>query len=74
MHQDYVVHKTRPDDFIAELGHICDAVEGRVDESPITLERGMESMLVIAAAHKSAKRGRAVTIDYSKGYSTAALR
>lgn len=73
-HQEFVAQKTRPDDFIAELQHIRDVVEGKIDESPISLERGMETMLVIAAAHQSAQSRQTVTIDYSKDYSTVALR
>lgn len=73
-HQNFVVQKTRPDDFIAELEHIRDVLEGRIEQSPISLKHGMETMLVIAAAHQSARSGKTVSIDYSKGYSIAALR
>lgn len=65
--------KTRPDDFIQELRHIESAITG--DECPpdITLERGLDTMLVISAMHKSAQEGRTVHIDYSKGYRPDAL-
>jgi hypothetical protein len=43
------------------------------NKSPIKLERGLETMLVIAAAHRSAQNNCPVTIDYSKGYSLKAL-
>ena len=72
--QDFIVEKRRPDDFIAELQHIRDVLDGRLNVSPITLERGLDTMLVIAAAHQSAHSGRTVTIDYEQGYSSAALR
>jgi hypothetical protein len=35
--------------------------------------RGLETMMVIAAAHRSAAEKRAVRIDYSKGFVPAAL-
>lgn len=65
--------KKRPDDFIAELKHIVEHWDGRADESPIALTRGFDSMMVIAAAHKSAKSERTVRINYAKGYVPAAL-
>lgn len=72
--KEFSVRKTRPDDFIAELEHIRDVVDGAGEGSPISLERGLETMLVIAAAHKSAQSGRAVNIDYECGYRVEALR
>jgi hypothetical protein len=33
----------------------------------------MDTMLVIAAAYRSAQTGRTLRIDYSKGYTPAAL-
>ncbi len=70
--QEKLFNKTRPDDFIQELNHIekvCSANE----ESPISLKRGMDTMMVIAAAHLSSQNGRVVKIDYSKGYRQNAL-
>jgi predicted dehydrogenase len=68
------VRKTRPDDFIRELRHIDAALAGGAPEkSPISLERGLETMLVIAAAHRSAQTGRVVRIDHSKGFVPEAL-
>lgn len=64
--------KTRPDDFIRELKHIEAVLAGEAT-SPISLERGLDTMLVIAAAHQSAQTGRNVKIDYSAGYVPAAL-
>lgn len=61
-----LIKKTRPDDFIAELRHIQNAMESE-QESPISLDRGLDTMLVIAAAHLSAREGRPAHIDYSKG-------
>lgn len=71
--EEYAVDKTRPDDFIAELEHIRGVIEGNENESPISIERGLDTMLVIAAAHRSAREGRAVKIDYVKGYRPSAL-
>lgn len=64
--------KTRPDDFIQELDHLEQALAGG-GPSPISGERGLESLLVIAAAHRSAQTGRVVGIDYRKGYTCDAL-
>lgn len=70
--QENLIHKTRPDDFIQELEHLETVCE-EASESPISLERGMETMLVIAAAHKSAYEKRTVRIDYSNGYTEQAI-
>ncbi|HRE15481.1 MAG TPA: Gfo/Idh/MocA family oxidoreductase [Rhodocyclaceae bacterium] len=67
------VSKTRPDDFVQELKHIEAVLEGSLADSPISLVRGLETMMVIAAAHKSAMEKRVVRIDYSKGYVPEAL-
>lgn len=64
--------KTRPDDFIAELEHVRAVLEGREPDGPLALERGIEAARVIAAAHRSAREGRRVTIDY--GADPGALR
>ena len=63
----HLIEKTRPNDFIRELRHIAAALESG-DPSPIDLERGLDTMLVIAAAHESARRHRTVTINYDVGY------
>jgi predicted dehydrogenase len=67
-----LVKKTRPDDFIAELSHIQEVVESGAD-SPISLQRGLDTMMIIAAAHLSAREGRKVAIDYDKGPVSGAL-
>lgn len=72
--QVYHFPKKRPDDFIAELRHIMAHWEGKSEQSPISLTRGFDSMMVIAAAHESSATKRAISIDYSKGYVSAALR
>jgi predicted dehydrogenase len=68
------ITKTRPDDFVQEMRHIEAALKGAAELSPISLERGLETMMVIAAAHKSSAERRVVRIDYSKGFVPEALR
>jgi len=65
--------KTRPDDFIRELRHIEAFLAADPSQSPISMSRGLDTMLVVAAAHKSVAERRSVRIDYSRGYSDAAL-
>jgi predicted dehydrogenase len=67
------VSKTRPDDFVEELQHIEAALAGDPASSPISVKRGLDTMLVLAAAHLSHRSGLKVRIDYSKGYRLAAL-
>ena len=51
-----VFAKTRPDDFKGEIDHVERLLDGvdRAMDSPMHLHRGLETMLVIAAAHRSA--------------------
>jgi predicted dehydrogenase len=72
--REHLFRKTRPDDFIRELLHIETALGTNPERSPISLERGLDTMLVVAAAHLSARERRAVTIDYDKGCTSAALK
>jgi predicted dehydrogenase len=67
------VSKTRPDDFIEELRHIENALATDPKKSSISLARGLDTMLVVSAAHLSHQTGRRVRIDYSKGYTPDAL-
>jgi predicted dehydrogenase len=67
------IQKTRPDDFIWELQHIEDVMTGKTKDSVLSLERGLETMLVVAAAHLSSAKKRTVRIDYRKGYTPEAL-
>ena len=64
----------RPGDFIAEVRHIEDVLEGKIADTPIDISRGLDTMLVIAAAHRSAKSGSTVAIDYGTGYVIEALK
>ena len=70
---EHMIQKTRPDDFIRELRHVAAALEDGAGRSPISLERGLDTMLVVAAAHRSARDKRVVRIDHAKGCTLAAL-
>lgn len=65
--------KTRPDDFIAELEHVHSVLEAREPNESLSLDRGLEAMLVIAAAHRSAREGRRIWIDPGAGFGPSAL-
>ncbi len=68
-----MVRKSRPDDFIEELKHIDAALASDAAASPLSIARGLDTMLVIAAAHRSNETGQRVRIDYGRGYSPASL-
>jgi predicted dehydrogenase len=68
-----LIAKTRADDFKAEIAHLQDVLSGTVASSPIALERGLDTMMVIAAAFRSHLTGRRVRIDWRKGYTPDAL-
>ncbi len=66
--------KTRPDDFAGEISHIEEILSGAsLEDSPIAVIRGLDTMLVVSAAYLSHKHGRPVKINYDAGYSTEAL-
>lgn len=71
---EHLFQKTRPDDFIMELRHIEAALARGLVKSGLSVERGLDTMLVLAAAHKSVMEKCNVRIDYSAGYSERALR
>lgn len=68
--EEISISKKRPDDFFEEILHINDLLEGKIDKnnSAISLERGLDTALVIAAAHHSRIEKQTMKIDYSKGY------
>lgn len=70
---EQAVSKTRPEDFIEELRHIGGALGEAPGRSPISLRRGLDTMLVIAAAHRSAASGRRAHLDYARGCTAAAV-
>ena len=67
------LNKTRPDDFILELKHIEKIMIGSEEMSPISSKYGLETALVIAAAHRSAKLGKTVNIKYENGFNLSSL-
>ncbi len=71
--QEILIPKTRADDFRGEIEHIGALLDGQLKDSPVSLERGMETMLVVAAALRSSEEGCSVTIDYSRGPGLAAI-
>ncbi len=68
-----LIRKTRADDFKAEIDHIGDLLTGKVAVSPISLERGLDTALVIAAVFRSHQERRTVRIDWTKGYVPEAI-
>lgn len=66
------VHKKRADDFISEVRHVWSAVKDN-KPSPIDLSRGLDTALVVAAAHESEQRKCRVRIDWSVGYTPEAI-
>jgi predicted dehydrogenase len=65
--------KSRADDFVEELRHIDAVVSSPGSHSPIGLEFGLDTMLVLAAAHRSDREGHTVAIEYARGYTLEAL-
>jgi predicted dehydrogenase len=64
-----MIPKKRPDDFKGEVDHIEDILSGGDRaRSPISLERGLDTMLVLAAVHVSHRHERTVSIRYEQGY------
>lgn len=70
----HVISKRRADDFIDELRYVQSELEGSGKGVDIGLEVGLETMLVLAAAHRSQRERCRVEIDYGKGYRPEALR
>jgi hypothetical protein len=58
---------------VLELKHIFAVMDGQLNADDLSAQRGLDTMMVIAAAHKSSQQGRSVSIDWSKAYSPAAL-
>ncbi|MCB1377018.1 MAG: Gfo/Idh/MocA family oxidoreductase [Alphaproteobacteria bacterium] len=71
--QEDLIAKTRADDFKAEIDHLAAIMAGTATASPISITRGLDTMMVIAAAFASHTLGRRVRIDWSKGYVPGAI-
>ncbi|NUN47773.1 MAG: Gfo/Idh/MocA family oxidoreductase [Candidatus Brocadiae bacterium] len=66
------VAKKRPDDFIEELTHVWASVTSGTD-SPLGLERGLDTALVVAAGHESERLKTRVRMDWSAGHKREAI-
>ena len=71
--QTELLPRMRPDDFKGEIAHVAELLAGQETSSPISLERGLETMLVVAAAHRADEQGARVHINYDQGLTRAAL-
>jgi predicted dehydrogenase len=72
--REELIPKSRPDDFKGEIDHIAAVLSGEfTGESPISLQRGLDTMLVVAATHLSHRESRTVRINYDKGYRIEAI-
>jgi predicted dehydrogenase len=71
--ENLLIEKTRPDDFIRELEHIEAVLDGGETSEVLRLDRGLDTMLVVAAAHRSAREGRTIRIDRTAGCTPDAL-
>jgi len=67
------ISKKRTDDFRWEVEHLEQIMSGGITDSPISLQRGLDTMMVIAAAYRSHLEKRPMHIDYSKGYTLKAV-
>lgn len=72
--EEILIEKTRPDDFKGEIDHLESILKGEdVGVSAVSIERGLDTMMVIAASFKSHFENKEILIDYSKGYTLDAL-
>ncbi|GEM_PF-213815 len=69
------IQKTRPDEFFQEIKHMQDLLDGKINfsDSPIRLERAVETICVLAAAHRSYAEGKSITIEYPSYMSSPEL-
>ena len=72
--QVHLIPKRRPDDFIEELKHLQAHIEQPKASSGISLERGLDTMLVVAAAHEAEQNLSRIQIDFKQGYILDALQ
>jgi len=72
--EEVLIPKSRPEDCRGEINHIEAIFRGEVDDSPIALEHGIETMLIVAAANVAHQHGKAVRIDRTAGCGRDALR
>ncbi len=63
--------KSRPDDFKGEVQHVHDILSGAVQDSPVSLYRGLDTMLIIAAAYQSNEVNKTVQVHRGHTYTPA---
>jgi len=68
------IHKTRSDDFIEELKFLEALRVGKIISQTLDLERALDTMLLLRAAHESDQNKCTMTIDYSQGYCANAIK
>lgn len=61
---DKMFKKNRPDDFINELKHISYVIHNSKDQSPISINNGIETMKVIEAIFESDQKKKFVEVKY----------
>jgi len=66
--------KTRPDDFKAEVEHVEALMNHPAPDSPVSFARGLDTMRVVVAAHRSNTMKQAVPIDYTQATAGLANR
>jgi predicted dehydrogenase len=62
--RDAMLPKARPDDFRSEIAHVGEVVADPTLRSPLSLEHGIDTMRVIAAALAAAREARTVPVEY----------
>lgn len=62
--EEIKIEKTRPDDFYEEILHIKEILDGNVvaKDSPISIERGLATMKIVQAAHRSRQERKTIKI------------
>lgn len=60
------IEKTRPDEFFQEIKHIQDLLDEKIkiEDSPVRLERGLDTMYVLNAAHRSFEEKKSIQVNY----------
>ena len=62
--EEIKIEKKRPDDFYEEILHIKEILDGalKAKDSPISIERGLATMKIVQAAHRSRQEGKTIKI------------
>ena len=65
--ETFDIEKKRTDEFLKETEHIAKILNGeiKIEDSPMRLERGLNSILVLAAAHKSFQEKKIAKVNYN---------